>query len=114
MNNEKMEPCPGCGLVGERYVRVTRAGCRDRVECICGWQGSVKSSRDEARDAWNLRTDPQREAMRKALAALLSAYIYDDGVPGDPYWKIRQLKPTSHTWELWDEARAALEKYTDN
>jgi hypothetical protein len=67
--SETLKPCPGCGFVDEMCVKVMPAGRRDRVECICGWQGPAKPSRDEARDAWNLRTDPQREAMRKALEA---------------------------------------------
>ena len=52
---KKLLPCPGCGLVDEQCVRVVNVGRRERVQCICGWQGPAVDTIEEAAKAWNKR-----------------------------------------------------------
>ena len=61
---EKLKPCPFCGsndvTVNEVYPS-SYARCR-----VCGAEGGLRSSHDEAAAAWNSRTDA------KGLVVMLS------------------------------------------
>ena len=114
MSDAKLKPCPldgKCAKVAYSSGSWGYSSSSAKVECsACGCAGPMAlgaSDHDtwvieEAARLWNHRVDPQREAMRSALEAIVAVGPPVRGV--DELWSSWQARLAAY-----EQARAALE-----
>ena len=109
--SEKLEPCPNPWCLFPDSVTVESMSRGPAyVACRCGvkthsvgWELGEKKAERQAIKLWNTRSDPQREAMRSALKAIVAVGPPVRGV--DELWSSWQARK----FAAYELARAALE-----
>ncbi len=94
ISNQELKACPGCGSMDIKKLTGDLTGQAKFLECQCGWAGPIRTTHEEAIEAWNRRATTyaqEEQGLREALKAAIECH--EAAERGDTtYFPIEQMR----------------------